>query len=175
MLKNLIAKLKESDYAEMKGSHIHCELPITKSVLNFFLKDLSDKSEVLKSLQIGSIDKKKLTFELSLMPVSIAGRDFELVDRTIECKLLPTSLQFPDFSLNLKVTDGINFIERKLIEGFVSTILAKDGLEFDDKVLSIDHSKLTEINKLNHITQKLKNVSIETVEDKVWYKFDLEF
>lgn len=137
-----------------------------------FLKNLSDGSEIIESLQILEIGKKTSTLQISLLPIDVGLTEFELVDKEIEIKILEF-FEPSDFCIKLKAVDGIGYIEAKLIRLLFSKVIAVDGLGFDDKILTINLSKLTEIGKFSALTSKMSNVKFKSMDDKLMYYFDV--
>ncbi len=173
MIQDLLQKLKDNKYKDLKGK-LHCELPLTKDVLNFFLQDVVDKNKMLDQLELIDIKEDYQTIKVSLEAIKVGPKEFELVDRLIKFQVLD-GLKPPDFMLEFKVLDGIGFFENKLLEVLIKKIVGVDGLEYDDKVLSINHAKLTKISEHAALTKKMKNVSLTSKDGKVMYVFDVKF
>ena len=173
MNKELLQYILVNDFYPMKGSWLSCQIPITQKTINFFLKDLSSQSDYIESIELVEIQDEVASIKISIFPIDIGLTEFDF-DKVIKCKVLDL-LKPPDFVLALKIVDGINFIEAKLLKVFINTIVATDGLEFDGKTFSVNHKKLTKIGDYDYLTKKMANVKLETVGEKLFYKFDLQF
>ena len=173
MNKELLQYILVNDFYPMKGSWLSCQIPITQKTLNYFLKDLSSQSDYIESIELVEIKEDVASIKISIFPIDIGLTEFDF-DKVIKCKVLDL-LKPPDFVLALQIVDGINFIEAKLLKVFINNIVATDGLEFDGKTFAVNHRKLTKIGDYDYLTKKMANVKLETVGEKLFYKFDLQF
>ncbi len=165
--------LEEIQQKNIEGN-LHFEIPFSQQLFNYIFEQVADGSEIIETLEVIDINYYDFSINLSLLPVKIRFRQFELIDRNIKGQII-NHFNYPDFTLKFKILEGLNYVERKVIDFALDRFVEDDAITLEDEILSVNLSKLTPIAQYAHMTKWIKNTDLQTKQDKVLFKFDAQF
>jgi len=174
MLQRLFENTQKHEYHNLEGSHIHLTLPIHKNVLNHLIRPIYTDSEYIEHIEVTDINTRDISIKVNIFQINLGIKQFELVDRIIRLRVID-AFRHPDFTLQFQILEGLNRVERKLIDIFITKVLTVKGLDIDGDVLFVNLSEMTPVGEYAHITQLMKQESIKTTYHKLVYQFDLDF
>ncbi len=172
MLSTIFDKLKENNYADLKGA-FSCKIPFSIEVVNALLSKADDKSEVIKKLEVISINGDEINFNMTLGGVKFAKK-LDIVDRDLILKIHPV-LTPPKWSLKIEILDGIRRLENELIELLFNTWFKNSIVDFENRMMIINHSELFENKTYRFLLQNLDSAKLETQPDKIFYDLHFNF
>jgi len=165
--------LEEIKQKNIEGD-IHFEIPLSQQLFNFIFEQVANGNNIIETLEVMDINYYDFSINLSLLPVKIGFRKFELIDRNIKGQLI-NHFNHPDFILKFKIVEGINYVERKVIDFALDRFVEDYAITLEDEILSVNLSKLTPISEHQHMTKWIKNTDLQTKQDKILLKFDVQF
>jgi len=174
MLQRLFEKIEKHEYKDLKGSHIHLTLPIHKNVLNHLIRPIYTDSEYIEHIEITDINTQDISIKVNIFQINLGIKQFELVDRIIRLRVID-AFRHPDFTLQFQILEGLNRVERKLIDILLTRFLTVKGLTMDGDVLFVNLSEMTPVEEYAHITHLMKQESLKMTYHKLVYQFDLDF
>lgn len=167
VVQKILEYIVAEDYKPIKGSNLHAELPLHKELLNQLFADLAEQKNIIKQVEIIELSKEEAQIQISIMPVKIGFKSFELVDRVITCRVL-NDFSPPDFRLKLEITNGLRFWEDALIDILFDAVLNLKALNYRDKVLSISLAP----ENLPDVFNFIENTNLVMKKDHLLYSFD---
>lgn len=174
MLQRLFEKIDKNEYQDLEGSHIHLSLPIHKNVLNHLIRPIYTDSEYIEHIEVTDINTRDISIKVNIFQINLGLKKFELVDRMVRLRVID-AFRHPDFTLQFQILEGLNRVERKLIDIFITKVLTLKGLDIDGDVLFVNLREMTPVGDYAHITQLMKHESLKTTYHKLIYQFDLDF
>lgn len=122
MYQRLLDKFKSGNIADLEGTNMHLEIPLTKEFINWNLSQI--KVSRIESVQLMYINPSDTALHLETsIPL--------YKNKTIRAEVYE-HVTTPDLTMKIHVLDGLNWIERKLIDEF-----APSGVDVEGKIIAI--------------------------------------
>lgn len=173
MLRSIFDNVVKGNFSDFKGSVLTLSMPISVERLNSVLKSAAEGNDVIEKLEVVSIHQDLVTFQVSLGQFHVVGNRFDLIDRELILRLHPV-LHDPDFVLKIEVVDGIRRFENELLELLFSKVFNKsEKLDFNDRVLMVNHQELSDHPIYNGLLRYLSHAHLNTKTD--YFEYQLEF
>ncbi len=160
MTNSVLDRIQQGDFKDLAGSSLYFKVPLTRAFINWNVQKLLPnriESINVKAMQGRTMDLSIET-TIPLLPV---------FDITVE---LYDSLSPPQLVLKMRIVDGLGWLARKALDGFLP-----EGMDIDGKILTIDlYHFFFEKSKYKSLVNKITYIRLGGTKDKLIVEFELK-
>ncbi len=160
MTNPVLDRIEQGNFKDLAGSSLYSKIPLTRAFINWNLKQLlPDK---IKSIHVKAMHGRTMDLNIEttipLVPV---------FDITVE---LYESLVPPQLELKIRIVDGLGWLARKAVDGFLP-----EGMDIDGKILTVDlYHFFFKNSKYKSLANKITYVRLGGSKDKLLVEFELQ-